>query len=384
MTELVKIAFVMPWHISERGGGAEVQANYLAQSLIEKGYEVNYVCQTAIKQNVGKQKKIGRLSICFVKSSTPLAWLDQWKYLKPLREFKPDYIVQRNSSNVTYVLANYCKKKETKFIWICTDNFATTRDYLFVRFKRSNTIKNLGIIRYTLLSVNYKFLDLLRNKGMTKIDIGFSQNDFQKLQLYKQFNINTRKIYSGHPVSNKHYTAEGNRSKKTILWCANFGKHKRPEIFLELASKMLETNYQFIMVGGHSNEIYEKQLLRNRAKNLKVTGSLSYEESLNYFDSASLLINTSLSEGFSNTYIQAWMRGIPTIVFGADPSNTIAQNQLGGVVDSIEQAKELIIKLLEEKDIYLSYSNRAHRYGLKNHTIERMTEDFLREVMTNP
>ena len=118
MKELVKIAFVMPWHISERGGGAEVQANYLAQNLIEKGYDVKYICQTLIKQNVGKHKKIGRLSIHFVKPSTPLAWLDQSKYLKPLREFKPDYIVQRNSSNVTYVLANYCKKKDVKLLWI--------------------------------------------------------------------------------------------------------------------------------------------------------------------------------------------------------------------------------------------------------------------------
>ena len=36
-----KITFVMLWHISERGGGAEVQANYLAQELAERGYNVS-------------------------------------------------------------------------------------------------------------------------------------------------------------------------------------------------------------------------------------------------------------------------------------------------------------------------------------------------------
>ena len=46
------IAFVMPWHISERGGGAEVQANFLAQELGLRGYDVSYVCQTITGSDV--------------------------------------------------------------------------------------------------------------------------------------------------------------------------------------------------------------------------------------------------------------------------------------------------------------------------------------------
>ena len=33
----------MPWHISERGGGAEVQSNYLAIELVNRGFEVHYM-----------------------------------------------------------------------------------------------------------------------------------------------------------------------------------------------------------------------------------------------------------------------------------------------------------------------------------------------------
>ena len=46
-------AFVMHWHIDEKGGGAEVQAKFLAVELSKRGYKVDYICQTE-----NKKKKI--------------------------------------------------------------------------------------------------------------------------------------------------------------------------------------------------------------------------------------------------------------------------------------------------------------------------------------
>jgi len=47
--EIKKICFVMPWHITERGGGAEVQANYLSRELVNRGFSVYYICQSTNK-----------------------------------------------------------------------------------------------------------------------------------------------------------------------------------------------------------------------------------------------------------------------------------------------------------------------------------------------
>jgi len=63
-------------------------------------------------------------------------------------------------------------------------------------------------------------------------------------------------------------------------------------------------------------------------------GKLPFEETLKIFDGATLFVNTSKSEseGFPNTYIQAWLRGVPVISFDVDPDGVIAKNGLGKVV----------------------------------------------------
>ncbi len=52
---VAKVAIVMPFHISERGGGSEVQVNYLAKLLSETDYEIFYICQTIDEKKINKK-----------------------------------------------------------------------------------------------------------------------------------------------------------------------------------------------------------------------------------------------------------------------------------------------------------------------------------------
>ena len=376
----IHFAFVMPWHISERGGGAEVQANYFAQELSAHGYIVSYICQTTLSSRINTLEKIGNINIHFLKPSGRFQWLDQNKYLKPLNTIQPDYILQRLSSNVTYVLGKYRSKNNCKFIWFCTDNKSPFLDFHFSKFKERFTIKSLGVLKYSIFAFSNKLMDYYRNKGMQQVDIAFSQNDFQKENLKNNFNLESSRMISGHPNPGKVTTAKERYKKQTILWCANFGKHKRPELFIELASKMEHTNYKFVMVGGHSNQQYVNKLLENKPKNLIITGKLSFEEALKYFDDTSILVNSSLSEGFSNTYIQAWLRGVPTIVFGADPDNVITRHNLGWDVASIKEAVLKIECVFENFNSYHALSQNVIDYAQENHSIKKMTDNFLKAL----
>ena len=55
--EKLKIAIVMPWHISERGGGAEVQANFIADVLSSTNFQVSYICQTINSNKINQKEK---------------------------------------------------------------------------------------------------------------------------------------------------------------------------------------------------------------------------------------------------------------------------------------------------------------------------------------
>lgn len=380
MEKNFKITFVMPWHISERGGGAEVQANYLAQELGMRGYDVSYVCQTTSQSKINNVEKIGHISIHYLKPSGRFAWLDQGKYLTALHSIKPEMVIQRLSSNISYVIGKYCSKNKSKFVWICTDNMSPYRDYHVRKFKKNNTAKRIGVLKYHLFLKNAQVMDWFRNRGMKFVDVAFTQNNDQYDALVKDFKINSKRMISGHPLPSNQSKVETRFKDKTILWCANFGKNKRPVLFIELCKELKNKGYSFIMVGGHSDASYLNTILKNKPKELVTTGQLSFEESLSYFDKASLFVNTSKSEGFSNTYIQSWLRGVPTLVFGADPDSVINNNNLGFVAKTVTEAADFTESLFADIKQYEALSVNAERFAKNNHTINVMTNHFLSEL----
>lgn len=382
--ELKRFTFVMPWHISERGGGAEVQASYLAQELGERGFKVSYICQTSNKTKINTTEVLGSITIYWLKPSGRFPWLDQNKYLKPLNDIKPDYILQRLSSNVTYVLGKYCKYNNCKFVWFCTDNKNPIKNFHYFRFKERYSIKSLGLFKYTTFAINCKIMDFFRVKGMKQVDIAFTQNEFQREQVKRNFNLTSARMISGHPLPKQHIPINRRFENKTILWCANWGVHKRPELFIELAKNMQHTNLKFVMIGGHNNKKYVERLLLNKPKSLLITGRLGFEQALSYFGKATVFVNTSESggDGFPNTFIQSWLRRVPVISLGFDPDNIIANNNLGFNVNSVKEASDKIFLLLNDYKFYQTLSHNVYMYGKKNHTIKKMTDHFL-SVLVN-
>ena len=380
-----KITFVMLWHISERGGGAEVQANYLAQELAERGYNVSYVCQTTKASKVNTTSMVNGVNVLWLKPANKFVWLNCKAYLKALKSLTPDIIIQRNSSPLLWASAQYKKKSSAKLIWVCTDNLAPFNNFFTKRYKARNNKKEVGFIKYSIFYINAVISDKLRNAAMKGVSRAFSQNEFQRLNIKKNFGLESSKMISGHPTPENRSRELNVKGIKNILWCANWGKHKRPELFVNLARNMADSKYNFIMIGGHSDKGYVDQLLKNCPKNLKVTGQLPFEEALSYFNEASLFVNTSTpdGDGFPNTFIQSWLRGVPVLSFGFNPDEVITKNQLGFVVQSVEEAKDTCIQLLENDKAIVNLSNGVSDYANKNHTVTVMTDHFINTLSKN-
>lgn len=105
-----------------------------------------------------------------------------------------------------------------------------------------------------------------------------------------------------------------------VVWVGTFKPVKRPELFIELARRF--PSKKFLMIGGADNtndpdQAYHRQMraLASVVTNLTFVGYVPFSEVGKHIDNASLLVNTSDREGFPNTFLQAWIRGVPTLSF---------------------------------------------------------------------
>ena len=123
-----------------------------------------------------------------------------------------------------------------------------------------------------------------------------------------------------------------------VLWVANLRSLKRPELFVQVAQHL--PGLRFHLVGGAMRDEPEvtTQLQRQAAAvpNLRLHGRVGYHDTLALVARARLFASTSLTEGFPNTFLQAWSRGVPTVSF-FDPDGLATRHGIGVRVESVAQ-----------------------------------------------
>ncbi|MBK1706375.1 glycosyltransferase family 4 protein [Halochromatium glycolicum] len=153
-----------------------------------------------------------------------------------------------------------------------------------------------------------------------------------------------------------------------VLWVNNLRDFKRPERMLELARRVPSVN--FTMIGGPCAD-HEALFERVRAgaeslPNLDFLGFVPYHEVNPYYARAKLFVNTSDSEGFPNSFLQAWVRETPVISF-FDPDGLIAQAGLGAVPANLDEMIACVADLLGDTGRLASLGAAARRYALGTH-----------------
>jgi hypothetical protein len=167
----------------------------------------------------------------------------------------------------------------------------------------------------------------------------------------------------------------------SLLWVSNIQQLKRPEMFLQLAQRSPTCTAS--MIGGtqpRAHDLYQEIHARAEAVgNLTFHGPLPYRATNRLFDRARVFVNTSETEGFPNTFLQAWIRGVPVVTF-FDPDDVVRREGLGHTVTSLDEMIGAAHGLTADSQAWLETSARCRAYMARRYGEDQIIAPYLSTV----
>jgi glycosyltransferase involved in cell wall biosynthesis len=109
--------------------------------------------------------------------------------------------------------------------------------------------------------------------------------------------------------------------------------------------------------------------------NLSQVGFVPHAEVGAQFDGASVLVNTSESEGFPNTFLQAWSRGVPTLAF-FDPEMVESGEPVSEVATSIDDMQQRLLRLKSQGSDWQRASSRSRQHQQTHHSVAAAVDAY--------
>ena len=109
--------------------------------------------------------------------------------------------------------------------------------------------------------------------------------------------------------------------------------------------------------------------------NVDFIGGVPYSEVNAYFERARVFLNTSDSEGFPNSFLQAWVRRVPVISY-FDPDQVIAAKGLGMSVDTQNDFVAAISGLLDNDDARQESGRRSRKFVVDRYSPDAIAAQY--------
>ncbi len=346
-----KFCFVLPNIHGEFSGGAETQCFFLAKELLARGWEVHYIRES----DAGDLMEVEGIVVHAIPRRRKLFKWRNWFHLRrTMREIKADiWYVRANISYVPLVVW-HARTMNGKTIW------AFSRDSQFYYTKRN--IKGRTLHNVVMQVDQYIFF-----KALKYVDKILLQTENQRQLLSKKLKLPGHVIHNAHPIPKK----SANSKDTIVVWIGRLQKFKHPERFLEIVRHLQNTPISFCLVGDTANKGMRDEISRQSRSlhNFRWLGTVSLEELHGLLDISKVLVNTSDYEGFSNTFIEAWMRGVPVVSLFVDPDNFIVNSQIGFVTSNTANAARKIEELVNNPEMFQRISSNCVKFARENFNI---------------
>jgi glycosyltransferase involved in cell wall biosynthesis len=351
-------------------GGAEIQQLLVARHMLKRGIDVSFIVGDYGQPDVELVNDITVIkSFAPFRGNRKLRFLpDMFKIYRAMRIADADVYNQRSTSFFTGQLAYFTSLLGRVFtfsIGIDYNCYADCDGYL--PFPMTN------LYRYGIRRADAVIAQTELQQGLLKRNLGRDAVLIRNcMEIPPLENTNLRDYWGGSELLD-------NAGPREFLWVGSFRRRKRPELFLELARRVPEA--KFTIIGGRGDDESFHKEMAERARsiaNVYHEGFVKPSEISHYYGRAYALVNTSFLEGFPNTYLHAWVHGIPTYTIEIDPDGIIERHDIGRVTGSIDGLVSEVRALIADPDARREMSKRARRYVEENHDVKDRGNDYIR------
>ncbi|HJS37813.1 MAG TPA: glycosyltransferase family 4 protein [Burkholderiales bacterium] len=352
---LENLAVLAPEFRHHNIAGEGVQQTLLARALVRRGHDVRMVTW-----DHGQPEAKEWDGIRVHKAYAPSAGVPLLRFFHP-RWSRLWRALERADADLYYtscagmhvgLLALFCRRHGKRFVFRSASDADCDPARLLVRYRRDRWLYGYG----------------LRRAGAILV-----QSEAQRQALARHYGL------AGRVAGMLVEPAQPGRVRDVeILWVSNIRRVKRPDRVLDLAAGLLRRHFH--MVGGPlpGEEALYREIEAAARSRLNVTfhGRLSYHDTAALYGRARVFLNTSDVEGFPNSYLQAWMRGVP-VVTRLDPDRVIEREGLGAVARSSAGLEAALRGLLGDAQAWQAASARCVAHMAREHGEERVLGPYL-------
>jgi len=363
IVNLQSLPVLAPGFEHERVGGEEIQAPLIAQALARRGHDVALVVGDYGQADGARYSGVKTLKAFRERAGIPILryayprWTKLWRAL--VRADAQVYYVSCAGMMVG-LTAMFCRKHGRGLVFRAASDSDCDPGKLLVRYWRDRK---------------------LYEHGLRRADAVLVQSAFQQESMRQNYRIDSEPARM--LVDRPDGQVDDARKDIDLLWVANLRHVKRPDRVLDLAARL--PHLRIHMAGGEfpgESALYARiaEVARQRP-NITFHGQVTYRNIGALFDRAKIFINTSELEGFPNTLLQAWIRGLP-VVTTFDPDKTVTREGLGIRVSDPAEMATAASRILGDPVEFEALRQRCLAHMATHYDEEALLQPYIRAMET--
>ncbi|MDP2812111.1 MAG: glycosyltransferase family 4 protein [bacterium] len=347
-------------------GGPATILEALANSLKEKGFNIQIITYSSVKEHSGDTDEIFRI----VKSKFFSRWQYLWQMFKLSRQADLVYVTDTYSVGYfAYLIKKITGKKYiVRFAgdgaWEMAVARGWTQDYIidFQDKVYNSKIARLKKRRQKILVSANKVIAVSHFMAMVAQKIGVDKNKikiiYNSIDFIKDNTVDLDKVEQ----IKKQY---GQNAKLIVSACRLTSWKGIDGIIKSLPNirqKIGDVNFLILGDGPEMENLKNLADKLGLASNVYFLGIIKHSEVINYFKAANLFILNTNYEGLSHTLLEAIKAGAPIITTDVGGNPEVIENNKNGLLISYNNQAELIdavIKMLSDERLATNLANEA-------------------------